>query len=169
MDISASLAPRSDQLNADDMISGPMTVTIAAVIAGKAEQPFDFQLVEYPGRAYRPSLSMRRMIVQAWGKEASEYTARQMTLFRNPEITFGPTKVGGIQISHLSHIAGPVSLPLTITRGKRKDFTIQPRPYDLSTITDIAAITELGKAATGHADTETIDAIRARYNELKKG
>lgn len=126
MDLTETIAPRSDQINADDLISAPITVTIREVSKGGAEQPVDVHLVEYPGRAYRPSKSMRRVMVLAWGAESSAYIGRRITLFRNPEITFGRDKVGGIEISHLSHIDKPLTVALTATRGKRKSFTVQP-------------------------------------------
>lgn len=126
MDLTESIAPKSDQLNADDLISGPVTVTIREVGKGSAEQPVDVHLVEFPGRAYRPSKSMRRVMVMAWGAEASAYAGRRLELFRNPEITFGRDKVGGIEISRLSHIDKPLTVALTATRGKRKNFTVQP-------------------------------------------
>lgn len=126
MDMTATIAPKSDQLNADDLISGPVTVTIQEVVQGNAEQPVDVRLVEYPGRAYRPSKSMRRVMVMAWGPEAASYTGHRLTLYRNPEITFGRDKVGGIEISHLSHIEKSLTIALTATRGKRKSFTVQP-------------------------------------------
>ena len=126
MDLTESIAPKSDQLNADDLISGPVTVTVQEVVQGTAEQPVDVRLVEFPGRAYRPSKSMRRVMVMAWGAEASKYAGRRVTLFRNPEITFGRDKVGGIEISHLSHIEKPLTVALTATRGKRKNFTVGP-------------------------------------------
>lgn len=126
MDMTESIAPRSDQLNADDLMAGPITVTVAEVRPGAAEQPVDVVLVEYPGRAYRPSKSMRRVMVSAWGKEASTYAGHQLTLFRNPDITFGRDKVGGIEIAALSHIEKPLTVSLTATRGKRKPFTVQP-------------------------------------------
>jgi len=128
MDLTESIAPRSDQLNADDLISGPVTVTIQEVVPGAAEQPVDVRLVEFPGRAYRPSKSMRRVMVMAWGVDASTYTGRRLKLHRNPEITFGRDKVGGIEISALSHIEKPLTVALTATRGKRKNFTVQPLP-----------------------------------------
>jgi hypothetical protein len=126
VDLTASIAPRSDQLNADDLISGPVTVTVHEVVAGTAEQPVDVRLVEFPGRAYRPSKSMRRVMVLAWGAEASAYAGRRLTLYRNPEITFGKDKVGGIEISHLSHLDKPLTMALTATRGKRKAFSVKP-------------------------------------------
>lgn len=126
MDLTPSIVPNSAQINADDLIAGPITVTISEVSKGNAEQPFFFNLVEFPDRSYRPSKSMRRIIVQCWGAEASNYSGRQLTLYRNPDITFGKDRVGGIEISHASHISGPVTLALTVSRGKRKDFTVQP-------------------------------------------
>jgi hypothetical protein len=36
---------------------------------------------------------VRRIIVAAWGAEASNYTGRKLTLYRDPEIKFGPEKV----------------------------------------------------------------------------
>jgi len=126
MDLTESIAPKSDQINADDLISGPVTVTITEVRKGTPEQPVDVHLVEFPGRAYKPSKSMRRILVSAWGPEASAYTGRRITLVRNPEITFGKDKVGGIEISHLSHLPKPLTVALTATRGKRRSFTVQP-------------------------------------------
>lgn len=126
MDLTASIVPKSDQLNAEDLLAGPITVTIKDVTAGSSEQPFNINLIERPGRPYRPSKSMRRILVVAWGAEASEYTDRQLTLARNPEIMFGGVKVGGIEIRAMSNLDKPLTIALTVTRGKRKDFTVQP-------------------------------------------
>ena len=126
MDLTETIAPRSDQINADDLISGPATVTITDVRKGAAEQPVDIVVAEFPGRAYRPSKSMRRVIVAAWGPDSSEYIGRALTIYRDPTITFGKDAVGGIRISHLSHIDKPIKLALTVSRGKRSPFTVQP-------------------------------------------
>jgi len=126
MDLTESIAPRSDQINADDLMAGPVTVTVKEVTAGTPEQPVDVHLVEFPGRAYRPSKSMRRVMVSAWGKEAAAYTGRRLTLVRNPEITFGRDKVGGIEIAEMSHLDKPLTVALTATRGRRKNFTVKP-------------------------------------------
>lgn len=126
MDMTASIAPRSDQLNSDDLLTGPVTVTVTEVRAGNPEQPVEVHLAEFPGRPYKPSKSMRRVMVQAWGAEASAYAGRRLTLFRNPEITFGRDKVGGIEISHMSHLAKRLTVSLMVTRGKRKPFSVEP-------------------------------------------
>jgi len=153
MDLTESIAPKSDQLNADDLMAGPVTVTIAEVAKGSPEQPVDVRLVEFPGRAYRPSKSMRRVMVSAWGAEAGTYGGRRLTLVRNPEITFGREKVGGIEISHLSNIDKPHTVALTATRGKRRSFTVQPLP-DAAPVRDF-----LAEAAAANGDKDTLRAL----------
>lgn len=128
MDLTATIAPKSDQINAEDLIAGPRTFTIDRVAAGSDEQPVNVHLVELPGRPYRPSKSMRRVMVSAWGKEAGEYAGRRLTLYRDPKVKFGGDVVGGIKISHLSHIEKRLSLALTVTRGKRSAHVVDPLP-----------------------------------------
>ena len=123
MDLSDTIIPKSDQINADDLIAGPQTFTVREVKRGAAEQPVDIMLVETE-RAYRPSKSMRRVLVTAWGNEGAAYAGRKLTLYRDPEVRFGGDKVGGIKISHLSHIDGPLSVMLTATRGSRKPHSV---------------------------------------------
>ena len=175
MDLSDSIVPRSDQINADDLIAGPITVTITDTKPGEAEQPVDILLVETPGRAYRPSKSMRRVIVAAWGKDSTAYAGRRLTIYRNPDIMFGREKVGGIEISHLSHIDKPVTLALTRARGKRTPFTVQPlreapaRDWqaEADAITDVDALRALHAAAKhAGAPAATLAHIVARGTAL---
>lgn len=126
MDMTETIAPKSDQINAEDLLTGPRTFTVAKVEKGSSEQPVNVHLVEYPGRPYRPSKTMRRVMVSVWGAEAANYTGKRFTLYRDPEVTFGRDKVGGIKISHMSDLDKPVSLMLTATRGKRAEHTVQP-------------------------------------------
>ena len=174
MDLSDSIVPRSDQINADDLIAGPITVTVIDTKPGEAEQPVDILLVETPGRAYRPSKSMRRVIVAAWGKQSTAYAGRRLTLYRNPDIMFGREKVGGIEISHMSHIDKPLTLALTRARGKRTPFTVQPlreatRDWqaEADAITDVDALRALHAAAKhAGAPAHTLAHIVARGTAL---
>lgn len=122
--------PRSDQWNADDFIGGPRTFTVASVKVGTAEQKYDIELTEGGGRWWRPPLTMLRLLIAAWGDEASEWTGRRVTLYRDESIKFGSDAVGGIRISHMSHLPGnkPLSAMLTSTRGRRAKHTVQPLP-----------------------------------------
>lgn len=163
MDLTESIQPRSDQVNADDLIAGPITYTISEVVGGKAEQPFDFLLVE-TDRAYRPSKTMRRMIVAAWGPEASTYGGRRLTLYRDPSITFGGKAVGGIRISAMSHIEKPVEAMLQVTRGKREKFVIDRLP-DPTPAERLASL----RAEWKHATPERRAEITAESEALQGG
>jgi hypothetical protein len=128
MDISATTEPRSDQQNFDDYAAGPRTVTISEVRAGSAEQPVELHLAEYPGRPYKPSKSMRRVLVAAWGSEAEVYVGRRMTLVGDPTVKFGGSVVGGIKIAALSNLDKRLTISLTVTKGKRAPHTVDPLP-----------------------------------------
>lgn len=127
-DLSQTIAPKSDQLNADDLIAGPRVIKVTRVTTkrGSADQPTSIYFEGDDGKPYKPCLSMRRVLVQLWGADGEKYAGRSMRLYCDPNVTFGKDRVGGIRISHLSHISGEKTLALTVTRGSRKPFTVQP-------------------------------------------
>ena len=125
MDISDTLAPTSDQLDAVDLLPGPRIFTIERVTKGNAEQPVQIHFAEFP-RPWRPGKSMRRILVACWGTDASKYVGRRVTLFCDPEVKFGGDRVGGTRISHLSHIDGPRDVPLLVTRGRSAMYHVEP-------------------------------------------
>lgn len=178
MDLTESIAPKSDQLDAVDLLSGPRTFTIERVSTHNAEQPFNFHLADFP-RVWRPGKSMRRVIVAAWGPTPDAYTGQSVTLFCDPSVQFGGSAVGGTRISHMTGIDKPLKVPLLIKRGQSAIFTVQPltatKPRNwLSELTlagdDLEVVASLGKAATdAHAAAADIAAIRARYDGLKVG
>jgi len=127
MDITATLAPKSDQMNADDLIVGPRTITVTKVdVALKSEQPVAIHFDGDNGRPWRPCKSMRRVLASAWGPDSSQYVGRGITLFRDPGAMYGGQQVGGIRLSHLSHIEGPLTVMLTASRGKRLPYKVLP-------------------------------------------
>lgn len=126
-DMTATIAPKSDQMNADDLIAGPRTITVTRVTVNPgAEQPVDVFFEGDGGKPFRPGKSMRRVLVAVWGPDPSAYAGRSMTLFRDPEVTWGGMAVGGIRISHMSHMDGPMVLALTATKKARKPFRVEP-------------------------------------------
>jgi hypothetical protein len=128
--MTASIAPKSDQLNAEDLLTGPRTFTIAEVKRGSAEQPVDVHLVEFPGRPFKPSKTVRRIMVGAWGPDASTYAGKRLTLYRDPAVRFGGMDVGGIRVSHMSGIDKPMTLVLSVSKGKRAPYVIKPLADD---------------------------------------
>lgn len=127
MDLRKTVEPRSDQMNFDDFIDGETkTITISRVKVVNTDQPIELHSAEYPGRPFKPGLTMRRVLIGVWGKSAVGWEGRKLTLYGDPDVMFGKQKVGGIRISHASHIDGPKTLMLTVTRGKKAPFTVQP-------------------------------------------
>jgi pyruvate carboxylase len=88
--------------------------------------------------------------------------------------------VGGIRISHLSHIEKPITVALTVTRGKKAPFVVQPlTTKDTSGrdwLTELAAadgnadaIEALGVAArTAGAQPAVLTVIRQAYKDAKE-
>ena len=128
IDMTSTIIPKSDQQNADDFIAGSRTITITKVSANlsSAEQPISVFFEGDDGKPWKPCKSSRRVLVTIWGRDAANYVGRQLTLYRDASVTWAGMAVGGIRISHASHIDGPVTMALTASKQVRKPFTVQP-------------------------------------------
>lgn len=160
-DISDTLAPNSDQLDAVDLIGQPRTFTITKVSKGNAEQPVQIALAEFP-RVWRPGKSMRRVLAACWGTDASQWVGRRVRLYCDESVRFGNDVVGGTRISHLSHIDKPKSVPLLVSRGKSATFKVQPLSNEPTTEERVANL----RAEWSTADPERRQAIEAEVAEL---
>lgn len=163
-------APKSDQLNADDLIGGARTITITGVRANPGrniEQPVAISYQGDDGKPYYPCKSMRRVMVHVWGADAKNYVGRSMTLYCDPNVQFGGMKVGGIRISHMSHMDKTVVLALTATRSKRAPFTVHPL-HSASTV-DVAELIAKYDAAKDEGSFSSAEIERsAAWKSLDK-
>lgn len=166
MDLTSSIVPKSDQLNSDDLLAGPITVTVERVTVGNAEQPVNIHLTERPGRPYRPSKSMRRVLVMAWGKESDTYPGKRLTLYRNPDIKFRGEKVGGIEVSHVSGIDKPIPMSLTVTRGQKRVHTVQPLPDEASTSYTVPNMQTVEECREHYATRQAHGATEQELHEI---
>ncbi len=149
-DLSDTIKPKSDQLNADDFITGPITATIYDVKrTGSADQPISLDVGM--GVPYKPNLTMRRILVTAWGRNGAAWTGRSLTLYRNNKVKFGKT-MGGIQISHASHIEKDITTVITISRNRREEYTLFK--LDGSFEADHSAVIEHYKALSSKDEIE---------------
>lgn len=124
-DMTRVIEPKSDQINADDFMAGPKTFRIKGVsITPGSEQPVSIALED--SKPWKPCKSMNRLLVAAWGSDAKEYAGRSVTLYRDPKVKWGGMEVGGIRVSHLSHIERDMIVALTMTKGKRAPYTVKP-------------------------------------------
>jgi len=123
-DLSSTIKPKSDQLNADDLLTGPITVTIPDVKGGTVEQPVHIHIEGQ--QPYKPCKGMRRVLINAWGINGKEWIGKSVTLFCNPDVKWAGVALGGIEISHVSDISKPLTMMLTKARGRKSGFTVQP-------------------------------------------
>ena len=126
MDIMKAIQPKSDQLNADDLIAGPKVITVTEVQIVAGEQPISVFYQGDDGKPWKPCKSMGRIMVKAWGPDANQYAGRSLELYNDPGVKWAGQAVGGIRISAMTHIDGPLTMNLTASRGKRAKFTVQP-------------------------------------------
>ena len=152
-DLSFTIKPKSDQLNNEQLMAGPITIKVTNVdVVDSDQQPIIIHYENQEGRPYKPSKTFRKVIIALWGKDGNEWIGRSMTLFRNPETMFGKEKTGGIEISHVTHIENTKEIIVTKTRGKMR--TIIVRPLVIKQAAEPAEIT---------APTES-ELSAARYN-----
>lgn len=131
MNLLPTIVAKSDQLNADDLVGGPRTITVTEVKGSDSpEQPVWIYFEGDDGKPWKPCKTCRRVLVHCWGPEASDFIGRRMTLYTDPNVMFGGVKTGGIRISHVSHIERETVVALMVTRGKRAQFTVKPLPSE---------------------------------------
>jgi len=148
MDMSKTISPKSDQLNSDDLISGPITIRVSKVsLLSSPDQPVAIHFDGDNGKPYKPGKSMRRVMVIVWGSDGNLYHGRSMTLYRDEKVRFGGQAVGGIRISHMSHIDQAVTMALTETKASRKPFTVKPLAAEPDLQADADAAASAGMAA----------------------
>lgn len=178
LDITDSLAPKSDQLDNVELQT-PRTFTIERVSRNNAEQPWNFHLKDFP-RVWRPGKSMLRVIAEAWGNKASAYVGQSVTLYRDPSVRFGNDVTGGTRISHMTGIDKPLKVSLMVSRGKFAPFTVQPltapapKPDTtewvdaLTHATTLEALQDTWKQAAAFGVTSDPDVLAAKETRKKE-
>lgn len=161
-DLTNTILAKSDQLTADDLANGrEITIKITKVSGVAGEQPIMINYEGDGGKPYMPGKSMRRVLAHIWGVQGNAYVGRQLTLYRDDKVKFGGLEVGGIRISHASHITAPVTMALTASKANKKPFTV--KPLTASKEPDVPA--EL-KAAGDRAASEGVAAYTAFKDSL---
>ncbi len=131
-DLSHTVESKSDQVSADDLISGPRTIEITKVSAdpGSKEQPILIDFIGSNGKFFKPCKTVRRLLIHLYGPNGQDFVGKKLTLYRDPEVSFGGVKTGGVRVSHASHIDKTVTVALTATRGNKKPVTVHPLKDD---------------------------------------
>lgn len=167
MDLSKTTVAKSDQLNADDLLTGPRTFTVREVRdAGGEDQPCFIYLVEWPGnRPFKPCKTVRRILAYCWGAETDDWPqGARMTLFRDEKTQWAGEEVGGIRVSHLSHINGPQKIALQQSSKKKALHTILPLPDAPTEPAPLTPIELAEQVASGLRDATTVEEAKTWGN-----
>lgn len=175
MNLSEATLARSDQLNADDLVGGPRTFTVKEVRRGDNEQPVAIVLEEYPAnRPFKPSKTVTRLLSHVWGEETDDWPERpRFTLYRDAKVKWAGQEIGGIRVSHMSHITEPVKIALAESKGKKTLHVVHPLPEAAPSAPQVdeetvARLAEL-RAEWADADPERREEIKAEVESLEKG
>lgn len=183
MDITAALAPKSDQLDAIELVQ-PRTFTVdtgSRVGQRDGRAVVEIRLVDLD-RVWRPSKGMLDVIAACWGLDSSKWVGHRVTLYNDREVKFGPDKVGGTRISHISEIDGPRNLQIrgAGSSGRKQMWHVEPLPplepardwaAEIALAgTDTDALRVLGNAAiAASAGPDIIGRIRAAVTAASEG
>lgn len=125
-DLRATIVPKSDQLNSEQLLAGPITITVSEVrLSGGAEQPVVVHYAGENGRPFKPCLTMRKVLIHAWGADGRQWVGRSMTVYNDPTVKWAGEEVGGIRISHMTDIERDIKVSLTTTRGKKAKYEVR--------------------------------------------
>ena len=127
-DLRFTTIPKSDQLNADQLVGGSMTVTVTGVrVVESAQQPLIVNYEGDGGRPFKPCLTMRKLMTNeaAWGPDGRKWVGRSLTLYNDPSVKFGTDTTGGVRISHMSHLKSDLEIRLQVSKGKRALYRIR--------------------------------------------
>ena len=184
-DLRDTIIPKSDQLNADDLIVGPITIKITSVKVPGGEQPVSIHYEGDNGKPWKPCKSSLRTLIAGWKtSDGDKFIGRQVTLYLDSDVTWAGQAVGGIRVSHMSHIEKPLRLMLTKSRGKKasheigviqtvplKDMTedeFKAFKSDLEGAVDLKSLKAAGAKIGKGYDTASTEKLTNLYRETSK-
>ncbi|MET0887723.1 MAG: hypothetical protein ABWX92_14880 [Mycetocola sp.] len=131
-DITDTLKADSTQLNAIDFPPGTSrtyTVESVRVVPSAKDRPVNIRLAEDPdGREFRPSKGMRRILAACWTPDSDKWVGKRLTIYADPSVRYAGKSIGGLKVSHVSHIDAAKKLPLRESESVTTIHTVQPLP-----------------------------------------
>jgi hypothetical protein len=129
LDYGETLAAKSNQLNADDLAGGPITVQITgARVRLSDEQPLSFRLSG--GHCpWNPCKGMRRLLAEIAGStSARPWVGKWIRLYRDPDVLWGGKPSGGIRVEAVDAdlLPRPGSFNVRISRNGYTSYDVEP-------------------------------------------
>jgi hypothetical protein len=165
-DLRGTIVPKSDQLNAEQLLGSDMTITVTDVRMGSEDQPVILHYTNDQGRPFKPCKTMRKLLIFAWGEDGRNWVGKSMTLYNDAEVRFGGMKVGGIRISHLSDIEREISVSLTATKGKKAMHTVLL--LEVVTLKDVLAAMNAATDRNGMNEAKVLAMQLVEESDIKE-
>lgn len=155
--VSQTVLAKSDQLNFDDFSGNKKVILITDVKVKIGDQPVSVFYDGHNGKPWKPSLGMRRLLIEAYGEESDNWIGKSVELYGDATVKWAGAEIGGIRISALSDIdKSGLTAFIALSRGKRRKATI---PFlDVKSLP--VQITDL--------DKQWVDAAKADVNALSQ-
>ena len=122
--LSDTTKAKSDQLNADDLHGGPIDVLITGIRRGSADQPIIIDIADH--MPFKPCKTVRRILIKGWGDNGHEWVGKSLKVYNDPAVKWAGVAIGGIRVSHMSHIQSPFDIVLAASSKKKVSHNIQP-------------------------------------------
>lgn len=160
-DLRSTIIPKSDQLNTDQLLGGPLVITVTDVRAGGGDdQPVSIFHDTDPARPYKPCKTMRKVLIHAWGPNGRAWVGKSMELYAEPSVKFGGELVGGIRIARLTDIPKDIKVSLTATKGRKT-------MHEIGRLELSGPLQVVLQAIAAANDKKSMDAAKAKAKELK--
>lgn len=129
--LTAASAPKSDQLNADDLTGRDIIMRIERVeVHARPDQPVEVYGVDVATgerlRPWRLCKTMTRVFIGLYGDDSDKMVGQTVHLYRDPDVEYGGKKVGGIRLMAATGIDKRKGVPVTTTRGRRDVYVVEP-------------------------------------------
>ena len=125
-DVTDTLEGKGDQLNADDLIAGPVIVRVLDVRkVGDKKQPIiiEIRTSEHRLRPWKPCLTMRRLLVAMWGSKKSAWKGKYVQLYNERDVSYGGKVTGGVRMMTAT-LDAPFEALLTVGRNKKQLYKV---------------------------------------------
>jgi hypothetical protein len=124
-DMTSTIKAKSDQLNAGDILAGPVTVRVIGVEVRGGDQPVSIH-TEGDLQPYKPCLSMRRVLAKLWGGETDNWVGKHMVLFNDPTVIWAGKPEGGIRISQMEGLNKKEEVTVRASKRAVTKYLIDP-------------------------------------------
>lgn len=161
INVSDAIQAKSDQLNAADLVGGPVVVEICSVRsstgqADREKQPYEV-VISGGLKPWRPCKTMLRLLSFLWGTDATQWVGRWIRIYNDPDVTWAGEKIGGVRIDGADV---PKQLSITLQTGRSKHTTFVVEPITPPTLPTLETI--LSAAGLTVADLDADRAIRGK-------